>query len=261
MMKPLNYKNIFRVVTEVLGRNAKCYANVALPKQSRALHMTFEHYYDAHWLALGPYFAHHRRRFLQTWNFLSEANPRRNGHVLDVGGVGPIAAYLATLGWTAAESKQDLRGPLPFEDGEFDLILCTETIEHIKDQESVHIVDLEAFNYSGIKNMLRELGRALQSDGLLLVTTPNACSLLTLSKWLHGHPLLMDPGHVREFTESELHRVAQDSGLAPVSTTVVDSWSPDPILDVEVIRSLTGLSKGFQSINHGDNIIASFRKS
>ena len=224
--------------------------------------MTFEHYYDKHWLSLGPYFAHHRKRFLQTWHLLARRHTSNTGHVLDVGGVGPIAAYLATLGWTATESKQDLRGPLSFADDQFDLILCTETIEHIKDKESDQIADLEAFNYSGVKNMLRELSRTLRPDGLLLVTTPNACSFLTLSKWLHGQPLLMDPGHLREFSESELDQVARDSGLVPVFTTVVDSWEPDPILSKkDVLHSLVGLSKDFESVNHGDNIIAFFSKS
>ena len=223
--------------------------------------MNFEHYYDEHWLSRSDYFLHHRERFLQTWACLEDGFLSRVGTVLDVGGVGPVAEYLSTLGWQVAQSTQDLRGPLALQTGSFDLILCTETIEHIKDQDSDRITDLEKFNYSGVRNMLDELARAMCDDGHLLITTPNACSLHTLSKWLHGELLLMDPSHVREFTLAELERVAQGSSLVAVYSRVVNSWSADPLLDAEFIRKLTSLSPGFEAISHGDNIIAVFRKA
>jgi hypothetical protein len=34
IMKPIDYKNFFRNFTAMLGRNAECYADVALPKLS-----------------------------------------------------------------------------------------------------------------------------------------------------------------------------------------------------------------------------------
>jgi len=222
--------------------------------------MTFERYYDRHWTSLDPYFQHHRQRFIQTWAAVSASTTVERGRVLDVGGVGPLAAYLASMGWIASETKQDLRGPLSLEANHFDLILCTETIEHIKDKDSDKIPDLEAFNYSGVKNMLLELSRSLAPEGLLLITTPNACSLLTLSKWLHGQVLLMDPHHVREFTPLELQRIAEQVGLVPVSVSVVDSWQPEPLLTPKAIRSLTGLHSSFSTVAHGDNIIALFKR-
>lgn len=48
---------------------------------------------------------------------------------------------------------------LPYTDDEFDVIICTEVIEHILQK------DMELF--------LTELRRILKSDGILLVTTPN----------------------------------------------------------------------------------------
>ena len=223
--------------------------------------MSFERYYDQHWASLDPYFSHHRQRFIQTWAAISASTAAGKGRVLDVGGVGPLAAYLVSLGWTASETKEDLRGPLTLEAAHFDLVLCTETIEHVKDKESNKISDLEAFNYSGVKSMLLELSRSLTPNGLLLITTPNACSLLTLSKWLHGQVLLMDPQHVREFTPLELERIAGQVGLVPVSTSVVNSWQPDPLLTSNAIQSLTSLHKSFSLVSHGDNIIAVFKRS
>ena len=95
-------------------------------------------------------------------------------------------------------------------------------------------------------------------EGRLLVTTPNACSLLTLEKWLAGHVLLMDPAHVREFTPSDLQRVASECGLAAQSMITVNSW------EAQYRRSVTWLSKLLQlapevgSIERGDNIVAVF---
>ena len=221
--------------------------------------MTFETYYDKHWLPLGSYLSHHRKRFLQTWASLSDHLTKHAGTVLDVGGVGPIGAYLATLGWTTLESKVDLRGPLPFMADLFDLVLCTETIEHIKDIESSAISDLEACNYSGVRNMLRELHRVLRPNGYLLITTPNASSLHTLSKWLHGEVLLMDPGHVREFTPLELRRIVEGCGFEQHDSRIVDSWSPGSLISEASLRSMLRLHRNFAAVSRQDNIISIYR--
>ena len=221
---------------------------------------SFERYFDAHWLPLGDYFSHHRSRFLQSWSFLNDALPAQPGSVLDVGGIGPIASYLASNGWAAHESKSDLRGPLAFADSSFDLVICTETIEHIKDIESDQLSDLEAFNFSGVKNMLCELARTLRQSGALLVTTPNASSLLTLSKWLHGHTLLMDPDHVREFTPRELQCIVTSCGFTLRKMLVVNSWIADPSLSEPIVAKLLALSPTFRAVERGDNIFAYFNK-
>jgi len=223
--------------------------------------LKFEQYYDSNWLELEPYFENHRLRFLQTWDELETTLPTQAGNVLDVGGKGPIGFFLATLGWNIAESITDLRGEIPFEDDHFDFIICTEIIEHIKDQESSLISDLEAFNYSGVLNMLSEFRRILTPNGKLLITTPNACSYLTLGKWLHGELLYMDPHHVREFTPYELERVAADCGLVPHSIRTVNSWERNPLMIVKVIRLLLRINKKLALIDRGDNIIAFFKKS
>lgn len=225
----------------------------------------FAPYYDQTWLPLGPYFQHHRKRFLQTWDSLklgfdAQPSPAPRGRVLDMGGVGPIAAYLASQGWQASETKVDLRGPLPLADDQFDLVLCLETIEHIKDVDSDRIEDLEAFNYSGVQNMLREMRRVTKPSGKVVVSTPNACSLLTLSKWLHGQVLLMDPAHVREFTPAELQRVCKACGLQVFDMQVVDSWTLEVAATERALLNLIRGSSALAPVPHGDNIIAHLMK-
>lgn len=225
--------------------------------------MGFESYYDADWLERHEfYFVNHRERFLQTWNVIAGLGLGGEGKVLDVGGVGPIATYITKSipGWTACGSRTDLRGPLPFENESFDLVLCTEVIEHIKDVDSKEIRDLEAFNFSGVFNMLREIMRILKKNGFLLITTPNACSILVLKKWLCGKLPLMDPRHVHEFTPVELKWAAEKCGFKPHTSIVVDSWDTNDGLDSEVLDKLLRADTTFESVARGDNIIAVFVK-
>lgn len=222
--------------------------------------MVFAQYYENEWVHQHAYFAHHRQRFLQTWDAVTDLG-LAPGHLLDVGGVGPIASYLARTGWRAEGTSAELRGPLPLPDSAFDLILCTEVIEHIKDLDSSALHDLEAFNYSGVKSMLRELRRALRPQGLLLITTPNAASWHMLAKWLYGELLLADPNHVREFTPFELVRVAGLCGLRPVRIKTIDSWSQGQVPMLELVASAMRADASLPAVERGDNIVAIFARS
>lgn len=217
--------------------------------------MSFELYYDSEWVQRGAYFVHHRRRFVQTWNAVAELE-LPIGSVLDIGGVGPIAAYLAGIGWKVCGTDVDLRGPLPIPDQCIDLALCTEVIEHIKDIDSCQISDLEAFNYSGVMNMLCEIRRTLQPGGILLITTPNAASMHMLAKWLYGELLLADPHHVREFTVADLDRIARQCGLKPVLSKIMDSWSLGGCEAVDQVADLLESLSSLPKLERGDNIVA-----
>jgi 2-polyprenyl-3-methyl-5-hydroxy-6-metoxy-1,4-benzoquinol methylase len=149
---------------------------------------------------------------------------------------------------------------LPFDDAYFDLVICTEVIEHIKDVESSQLPDLESFNYSGVINMLSEIRRVLVKSGYLVLTTPNASSMLTLDKWLHGEILLMDPHHVREFTTHDLNRVAHLSALRTHSISVINSWENTLDPNTAEIRQYMLCNPAFASVQRGDNILAVFSK-
>jgi ubiquinone/menaquinone biosynthesis C-methylase UbiE len=77
-----------------------------------------------------------------------------------------------------AELEPD--GPLPFADGSFDLVVCTETLEHVRD----------------VQLLLSEIRRVLSPGGRLAVTTPAHRSLM-------GAPDPLSP-HLRFFTRSSL---------------------------------------------------------
>lgn len=218
----------------------------------------FEAYYDDQWLQVDKYFEIHRSRFVQTFDFVRRQLDLAPARVLDVGGVGPISACLEKFcGWATQDTKSDLRSSLSIPSDSFDLILCTETIEHIKDVESDKIRDLEAFNYSGINSMLNELKRALKPSGVLIVTTPNANSFITLHKWLAGEVLLMDPQHVREFSVDELKRVARNCGLRVIEMITTDSWL-DFGGQVTNLRDRLESFPDLNQVGRGDNIVAAF---
>jgi SAM-dependent methyltransferase len=76
---------------------------------------------------------------------------------------------------------------LPFQDGAFNLVTCTEVIEH-----------LEHYRYT-----LREMHRVLQHGGTLVITTPNILNLKSRIRFLiFGFHNLFGPLH---FSESKLY--------------------------------------------------------
>lgn len=70
---------------------------------------------------------------------------------------------------------------MPFADGNFDLIVCFEVIEHIREGEAV----------------LSEIRRLLAPEGVLLISTPNR------SIYSSGSETPWNPYHVREYTLEE----------------------------------------------------------
>jgi 2-polyprenyl-3-methyl-5-hydroxy-6-metoxy-1,4-benzoquinol methylase len=78
---------------------------------------------------------------------------------------------------------------LPFEDGAFDLVLCAETIEHVRD----------------VQLFLSEVRRMLRRGGMLALTTPE------------NRPLVRPPDplspHLRLFTRRSLARVLGELGF------------------------------------------------
>ena len=103
-------------------------------------------------------------------------------------GFEPLAAdlYPEEAEKTGVEcARVDFTKPLPFDDGSFAAVLCSEGIEHSAKQ-------LE---------LIREFARVLQPGGTLLVTTPNVLNLRArLSFLLNGHRYFAG-GPVNEVTD------------------------------------------------------------
>ena len=76
---------------------------------------------------------------------------------LTVADVSPVALSRAHRRLPAAEAVElDPDAPLPFADGAFDLVVCTEVLEHVRD----------------LQLLLSEIRRVLEPRGRLAVTTP-----------------------------------------------------------------------------------------
>lgn len=131
---------------------------------------------------------------------------------LDLGvGDGRLATYLAARDLTGADVSQvaldrarprlagatlvlvEPDAPLPFADNEFDLVVCIETLEHIRD----------------LQLALSEIRRVLRPGGRFALTTPLA------SRWrslLHGVEHPFSP-HLRAFTKQSLRGILGAMGF------------------------------------------------
>jgi SAM-dependent methyltransferase len=89
--------------------------------------------------------------------------------------------------------------PLPFLDGSFDLVVCVETIEHVRD----------------VQLFLSEARRVLRPGGTLGLTTPAHGRLTALRALWSGFEEVFDPlsPHLRFFTARSLERVLDALGF------------------------------------------------
>lgn len=102
---------------------------------------------------------------------------------------------------------------LPFPKNHFDLVCCTEVLEHLYDTE----------------NALREIGGVLKKKGELILTVPNLASWYNRGLLLNGNiPAWIELGtkkaygskyaqvfgHLRPFTKKALVEILEDNGFA-----------------------------------------------
>jgi SAM-dependent methyltransferase len=98
---------------------------------------------------------------------------------------------------TAVELEPD--APLPLADNSFDLVLCAETLEHVRD----------------VQLLLSEVRRILVPGGRLAVTTPVYSRLTGLDVALRGFERRFPPlsPHLRFFTRRSLAGLLDDLGF------------------------------------------------
>lgn len=89
--------------------------------------------------------------------------------------------------------------PLPFADNAFDLVLCVETLEHVRD----------------VQLLLSEARRVLVPGGRLAVTTPVHSRLTGLDIAIRGFERRFPPlsPHLRFFTRRSLARLLDEMGF------------------------------------------------
>ena len=117
----------------------------------------------------------------------------RADRVLDLGcGDGRLTAELSAGELTAADVSRvalEPDAPLPFDDAAFDLVLCAETIEHVRD----------------VQLLLSEARRVLRPGGTLALTTPASPPLMR-------PPDPLSP-HLRFLTRSSLRALLDELGF------------------------------------------------
>lgn len=91
--------------------------------------------------------------------------------------------------------SHDIETGLPFADKSFDLIWCTEVIEHLHEP----------------KFLLIEIERVLKPEGLAILTTPNSgWWFYAISKlWGWTSEKLQNPDHKQFFKEKELRKITE----------------------------------------------------
>lgn len=164
----------------------------------------------------------HQARFKYLTRLISSQNLPQSASILDVGCYPPVMyRWLAknfSQVWGICSPHEKIvnrrikqtnidTGPLPFKNDSFNLILCSEVIEHLLGHP---------------KHLLHECVRILKPGGLLLITTPNGICLKRRLALLAGQP----PGasldqlpdmksspetvyhiHHKEYTQGELRQI------------------------------------------------------
>jgi 2-polyprenyl-3-methyl-5-hydroxy-6-metoxy-1,4-benzoquinol methylase len=109
-----------------------------------------------------------------------------------------------------------------FEDGSFDLILCSEVIEHIADS----------------RRALAEMRRLLSPSGTLILSTPQKYSPLELFsklaflpgiidvvRWIYKEPIL-ETGHINVMTKGTLRKQLRQAGFTILETYASGVYVP-----------------------------------
>lgn len=94
---------------------------------------------------------------------------------------------------------------LPFSDGSFDAVFCTEVLEHVVDKDRTTI--------------MREIRRVLRTGGIIIATTPFNEELRTVicpACLTSFHPM----GHVQSITEATARRWLNEAGFSSLATKV-----------------------------------------
>lgn len=151
----------------------------------------------------------------------------------------------------------DLRYPWPTPPESCDLIICTETVEHLADH--VNPSFNEGFYQSGMVALLRESIKALRPGGYLFLTTPNAASVLHIKAVLQGDPPWFFIQHVREYIMKEVADHITGAGFEITKSRDVHCMSVMAYSDFAPIFKLL-LDNGFSPEGRGDDLFILARR-
>ncbi len=179
---------------------------------------------DNHWW-------HRQKR--QTIHRLIKRFKPRPGRILDVGcGAGKLLEELKKSGWQAdgvdmvlAQSRQrglsikkaDLQSErLPFAANHFDLIVCLDTLEHMKDD----------------KRLVNEMIRVAKKGGIIIISVP-------AYQWLFSYWDKM-LGHFRRYNSNSLIKVLPKKSIRVQFNSYYFSYLLLPAIAVRAFKAITG---------------------
>jgi SAM-dependent methyltransferase len=183
--------------------------------------------------------------FLQRWRGYKDVRGAYYGPL------GRTDQRIASIAGEQFEVPVDLfdaeRDRYPYDDGRFESVLACELIEHLV-RDPMHFV--------------LECHRILEDGGRLIVTTPNASSLTSVARVLHGYnnPQISsvyhrpradapeEAPHVREYTAFELQAVLEAGGFE------IEALFTEPIAEFEMNRPMWNFleDNGYNSSLRGE---------
>lgn len=203
--------------------------------QERMARLRTQDFYERYWNVRGELSRHHARRIDQCKLKLKRAlvDIPIGLPVLDAGcGQGVFSLFMLDLGYKvfgidisykavrdAARTISDgyfglasLEDGLPFKEGYFAAVWCSEVMEHIFD----------------VYGVLAELNRVLARHGMLVLTTPYHGFLKNLAIALTGFEKHYNPNisHIRFFTRKSLADCLGGAGFEIVKCNGVGRWKP-----------------------------------
>ncbi len=203
----------------------------------------------------------HIYRILLSANWMEEAlrSLPSNSVVIDLGTENVVSDYwrfrFPQVQWINTDF--DLRYPWPTLPQSCDLIICTETVEHLADH--VNQSFNEGFYQSGMNSLLKESFKALRPGGCLFLTTPNAASVLHIRAVLQGDPPWFFLQHVREYTMKEVEDHLINTGFEVIKKKDVHCMSVMAYSDYAPIFKLL-LDHGYSPNGRGDDLFLLARK-
>lgn len=198
----------------------------------------------------------HLFRYMKTLELLNFS--RFEGKkVLEVGGFETISyiirEYFKENGNEYRNTSFELRNKWPLKDESFNYIVNTEVIEHINDRKIEYEITL-----SGVKHFLKECYRVLENNGIMLLSSPNACSYNNLNNLLNNKPPTLYRPHFREYTVEELQNLLIEAGFK-IQYTFADFYGEN--LDPKGQQIINFLKKhNYYNIHRGQYIYIIVKK-